>query len=90
MIHEECTRWLNPVPRVDSLAELHINASTSSYVERTVLDLLERIVTEVFDEHRVAGPHDLIFDAYDLPSGIYCYRLETDRYHASRLMTIMR
>jgi len=37
-----------------------------------------------------AGEHSVEFDASDLPSGVYYYRLETSAGHLSRKMLLLK
>ncbi|MFW5973165.1 MAG: T9SS type A sorting domain-containing protein [Bacteroidota bacterium] len=59
-------------------------------VRLSVFDLLGREVAVLTDGPRAAGPHTLRFDAEDLPSGVYVYRLEVDGQRASRSLILSR
>ena len=49
----------------------------SAHVRLRVFDALGREVRVLLDGIRAAGAHEVVFDASDLPSGTYFYRLET-------------
>jgi parallel beta-helix repeat protein len=58
-------------------------------VHLTVYDLLGRRVEMILDEHRQAGVHSVTFDASDLSSGVYFYRLEAgDRVETKRMLLL--
>lgn len=59
-------------------------------VKLTVYDLLGREVRTLLDEPRLSGIHKVAFDASDLTSGVYFYRLRAgDRVETGR-MTLLR
>ena len=59
-------------------------------VTLTVFDVLGREVSAPLDRHQEAGHHEFLFDARNLPSGVYFYRLEAGRHVATRKMTVIR
>ena len=61
----------------------------ASFVNLTVYDCSGRKVEELIDGWRDAGSHELTFDASNLASGIYFYRLETGDFSAVRKMILM-
>ncbi len=50
----------------------------SGHVKLTVYDILGRIVTTLVDKEMVSGNYSIKFDASNLPSGIYMYKLSTN------------
>ena len=74
------------------------NASTTisftidhpQFVTLKVYDLLGREVRMLVDEDRQAGLHNIIFDATDLSSGIYFYRLQAGDYSESKRMVLLK
>ncbi len=59
-------------------------------VTLAVYDLLGRKVAVLVDGKQVAGDHSITFDAQNLASGIYFYRLKTPGFSAIRRMTLLR
>ena len=55
-----------------------------------IYNVLGEIVTELMNEVREAGKYSVIFNASELPSGIYVYRLETGNYTAIRKLTLLK
>jgi photosystem II stability/assembly factor-like uncharacterized protein len=61
-----------------------------SRVRLTVYDVLGREVAVLADGAQEPGRHELAFDARNLASGIYVYRLTAGSFSASRKLTIIR
>ncbi len=89
------------LPNGYSLAQNYpnpFNASTSisfsllepQDVKLTVYDLLGREVSTLVDEYRQTGIHHISFDASDLASGIYFYRIQTGESVETRRMVLLK
>lgn len=59
-------------------------------VHLTVYDILGRIVEDLAQGEYRAGHHRLIFDASDLTTGIYYYKLETDNYTKIKKLVLLK
>lgn len=59
-------------------------------VQLRVYDLLGREVAVLVDGPRAAGEHTVVFEAGDLPGGLYLYRLETPRFRRTRTLTLLK
>ncbi|MEZ4702787.1 MAG: T9SS type A sorting domain-containing protein [Rhodothermales bacterium] len=59
-------------------------------VRLAVYDLLGREVRTLVDATRAAGTHTVTFDAGDLPSGVYFYRIEAGAASETRRMVLMK
>jgi len=55
-----------------------------------VYDLLGREVTTLVDSHQSAGIHKAEFDASNLASGVYIYRIQAENYVETRQMTLIK
>lgn len=62
----------------------------SQHVRLGVFNVLGELVRELVNTRMEAGMHEAIFDARNLPSGVYFYRLETDSYAEIRKMTLLK
>jgi hypothetical protein len=64
--------------------------SEASHVLLRVYDAHGRLLRTLVDELRNVGNHELTFDATDLPSGMFFYRLEHARGVEMRKMLLLR
>ena len=62
----------------------------ASNVRLVIYDLLGREVSVLVNERRAAGSYEDVFDASELSSGVYIYRLTAGQYVESRKMILMR
>lgn len=62
----------------------------SGLVTLKVYDILGREIAVLVNEEKPAGQYDILFDASNLPSGIYIYRLTTDETYLSKKMTLIK
>ncbi|HMN17434.1 MAG: T9SS type A sorting domain-containing protein [Ignavibacteriota bacterium] len=62
----------------------------SEFVSLKVYDSLGREIRVLINEEKKAGFYKVDFDASDLTSGIYFYKLSTDNFSAARKMTILK
>ncbi|TKJ42429.1 hypothetical protein CEE37_01740 [candidate division LCP-89 bacterium B3_LCP] len=61
-----------------------------SPVNLAVYDISGRLVAELINGWRDAGVHEVTFDASDLASGIYLYRIEAGEFSASGKMVLLK
>jgi photosystem II stability/assembly factor-like uncharacterized protein len=62
-----------------------------STVTLQIYNLLGREVAALVDtEQRHAGRHEVVFDASNLPSGVYYYTIRTERYLETKKMVLVR
>jgi hypothetical protein len=59
-------------------------------VKITLHDILGQEVMKLVDEEKVAGFYELRFNAQNLPSGIYFYKLNAGKFTQTKKMTLMR
>ncbi|MEE4177724.1 MAG: CotH kinase family protein [Bacteroides sp.] len=55
-----------------------------------VYDSNGRVITTLLDQHMEPGRHDLRFNAFGLPEGVYIYRIITGKYAISQIMLKMQ
>jgi len=68
---------------------ISFNLEKSGHAVLTVYDVLGREVAVLVNSKLVAGEHEVSFDAGDLPSGIYLYRLKSAGQTLTKKMTLM-
>lgn len=68
--------------------EFTLNEQTHSVLQ--VFDLLGRCVATLIDKDSEAGEFEITFNAHDLPSGVYLYRLRTMRSSVSKKFVLLR
>ena len=74
----------NPVTKINySLAK-------NGYVTLRVYDILGRVITTLVNDVKEAGNYIIDFDASELSSGVYYYKLESGDYSQVRKMTVMK
>jgi C1A family cysteine protease len=61
-----------------------------SFVSLTVHDVLGREVATLVDEEKPAGVFEVPFNASDLPSGIYFYKLQAGKFVQVKKLALMR
>ena len=62
-----------------------------STVTLKIYDVMGReMATLVNNERRTVGNHKVLFDATDLPSGVYLYRLQTENYIETKKMILIK
>ncbi len=61
-----------------------------SHVRLTVYDLLGREISVLVDDSRAPGSYDVTWDASQLSSGVYIYRLEAGGQSFTRRMTFVK
>lgn len=60
------------------------------HVKLTVYDVLGKEVRIIVDEKKYSGTYDVIFDANDLPGGIYFYKLVAGKYSGTKKMILLK
>lgn len=66
------------------------NISKESYVKINVFDVLGRNVANLVDEKKPEGSYSVTFDAADLNSGVYFYRIETDYASETKKIVLVK
>ena len=56
----------------------------------TAYDMAGRAVMTLADRFFAAGPQRVVFDGSRLPSGVYYYTIQAERYAATRSMLLVK
>ena len=60
------------------------------FVSLKIYDILGKEIAVLVDEQKPAGVYDVTFDAVNLPSGLYFYRLEAGSFVETRKMVLIK
>ncbi len=69
---------------------ISFNLPEASNVKLTVSNILGQEIKTLVNEHKEAGVHSVEFNASDLPSGFYIYRIEAGKYVQTRKMLLVK
>ena len=61
-----------------------------SFVTLKVYDILGGEISTLINEEKSSGSYEVEFDASDLPSGIYFYKLQTENFAETKKMTLLK
>jgi photosystem II stability/assembly factor-like uncharacterized protein len=70
--------------------EIRYHIPHSSYVSLKVFDVIGREVVTLVDDIRVAGNHNISWNASGVPSGVYFYRLQAGNFMKTRKLVILK
>jgi len=62
----------------------------NDFVTIKVYNLLGQEIITLVNSNQTAGKHSVVFDANNLPSGVYIYTLQSAAVHLAKRMTLMR
>lgn len=83
-LHQNYPNPFNPVTIIKyQVAEF-------SHVQIKVFDLLGREVDSLIDEEKMAGNYEVVFNADDLPSGIYFYWMRSNEFSSIKKMILIK
>jgi hypothetical protein len=74
----------NPVTRIN------FTLSEKQIISLNVYNTLGELVAELINEQRDAGSYSVTFNASNLPSGVYIYRLQTPGFITNKKMTLLK
>ena len=70
--------------------EIMYSISNNNFVNLTVYDILGKEVSVLVNQHQTPGTYRVKFDASALSSGIYFYKLSTDRFNSLKKMILIK
>jgi hypothetical protein len=83
-LHQNYPNPFNPATRIE------YELPASSRVSLTVYDVLGREIQTLVDERQSAGNHSVTFNAGNLPSGVYFYRVQAGNYSATKKLLLLK
>lgn len=69
---------------------IQFSIKNKSFASLKIYDILGNKVAVLIENFLEAGDHSIEFDASDLPSGIYMYRLQTDEISLTKKMILLK
>jgi len=89
-IPEQITLHQNYPNPFNPSTSIRFDLKESTFTKLTVYDLLGRKVSELVNEVRPAGTNTIQFNASDLASGVYLYRLEAGSIIQTKRLTLIK
>lgn len=98
---EDSTRASDPLP-VPSVAlsnypnpfnpttKIEYTIPEPAHTSIVIYNTLGQVVRTIVDEYTAAGTHTIDFEAHDLASGVYYYRLTSGKYTETRKLTLIK
>jgi len=74
----------NPTTKID------FTIPEKQLVSLRIYNVLGDLVQELVNEEKAAGSYSITFNASNLPSGVYIYRLQTPSFSQNRKMTLLK
>ncbi|GIW91303.1 MAG: hypothetical protein KatS3mg109_1735 [Pirellulaceae bacterium] len=84
VLHQNYPNPFNPTTTI------RFSLPQREHVTLKVFDVLGREVARLLDQELEAGEHTVVFDAGDLPSGVYFYRMQAGAVVQLRKMEVVR
>ena len=72
------------------LTIINYSLREDGHITLAIYDILGRKVSTLIDERKSAGNHSVEFNASNLPSGVYVYKLISGNYTASKKLILLR
>lgn len=63
---------------------------TNGYVTLKIYDLLGQEIATLVNEQKSAGKYEVKFDAGNLASGVYIYRIQAGEFNASKKLMLLK
>jgi Mg-chelatase subunit ChlD len=86
---ETCLKQNHPNP-FNPTTTIEYHLGVASEYSLTLYDALGRMLRVLDSGYKPAGTHTYVFDATDLPSGVYLYKLETAGFSETKRMILSR
>lgn len=70
--------------------QINYSISMTSFITLKIYDLLGREITTLLNERKQPGYYSISWNAQGYPSGIYLYRLQTEKYSETKKLILIR
>ncbi len=61
-----------------------------SFVSLKVYDSIGREIAILVNKEKLPGKYHYVFDAHNLPSGVYFYRLQSDNFNSTKKLLLIK
>lgn len=72
------------------ITKIKFDIAKSSFVRIVIFDILGRVINILANQNLEAGRYEIDFNASNLPSGVYFYKLITDNFSESKKMVLIK
>jgi len=69
---------------------IEYSIAKASFVEIKIYDILGGEVASLVKENKAPGKHSVRFNASNLPSGIYFYRIVSEKFSATKKLILLK
>ena len=69
---------------------INYTVPTNEFVNLAVYNVLGKAITTLVNEQKPAGNYEILFDASELPSGVYFYKLVTNDFITTKKMILAK
>jgi hypothetical protein len=90
VITEEFNLYQNYPNPFNPVTVIGYQLRVSSYVKLKVFDIEGKEIIELISQRQYAGEHKIKFDGSSFPSGVYFYKLETEKFSEVKKMILIR
>jgi hypothetical protein len=74
----------------NSVTKIKFSIPHSELIQIKVYDLFGREIKTLLNEHKKSGTYEIEFDANNLPSGVYFYRMFGGKYSGTKKMILLK
>ena len=90
VIAESIVLYQNYPNPFNATTNIQYSIPNVSFVRIRVYDILGKEVTTLVEEEKQPGMHTAVFDASDLPSGVYYYRFTAGEFRETRRLLLLK
>ena len=91
LVHQKTLRLNKIIPNpFNPSTRISWQSPVGSWQTLKVYDILGNVVATLVDEHKPAGKYEVKYDATQLPSGVYFYRLQAGSFVETKKMVLMK
>ena len=70
--------------------KIHYSLPGAGQTRLEIYNILGKLVTTIVDKYQSEGAYEVTFNAGDIPSGLYFYKLQSGSYSATKKMVVLK